>query len=647
MKSIIQNLSILGLLISQAVAQTNASGKLSGADAELAEVDREIATLKDVRNNREKYHKELLSTIASEKETGSRLRRLFNSSGGYLGCVEAALAEGIKSYKRCDLRFNNASVSDALKEKMRVYNEYVLRDDGALGVVEYRLMEKKDKLLKNSNVSKSPGILPNPQGTDTNQPRQVAMVDCGPQTPVLDLEKPARSSGIQKDGPFYAVPHDNQDSVGTCYSNTARNLLYAVTDGQVDASFLDLAVNFKSEFESGALDVDGGSACRAMEAVKKIGFCPKNYSPIENGDAIAEGLISGLTSLNEQSELLDMLKKFMSNRRVLENDATPAMKNFLGGSADLMKDLKNNPKISLPYPKLDGTPLFDARVSEAYFVGKKDGRITVSEKEYNQEVSYYHDSFRSKLVELLKQGYSTEAVASLVRSHYRPLAEKYHWTAWEDRIINRSFVSMVDRMDRKDFLSRVEATENFKNKVLGHETAVAGNTINCQGCQPKEIESNKISDFFQSVSDVFGWMRNRKINPDQLFDAQGDFRSDKEILQLALVPRCLNPENRKTIENDFKCHDYNPVIHANMLGQEYVPYTRSLIIDNLKKGIPVGNTFPTKNSRHINTIVGYRFNHNKGSCEIKIRESQNGTSAWHDERSVIHRMDRITIVEKE
>ena len=70
---------------------------------------------------------------------------------------------------------------------------------------------------------------------------------------------------------------------------------------------------------------------------------------------------------------------------------------------------------------------------------------------------------------------------------------------------------------------------------------------------------------------------------------------------------------------------------------------RERIVSSLIQGYPLGNTF----RRHINTIVGMKFDKVTNTCQFKIRESQTGTSAWHSEDEIFNSIEALTEVRKE
>ena len=75
---------------------------------------------------------------------------------------------------------------------------------------------------------------------------------------------------------------------------------------------------------------------------------------------------------------------------------------------------------------------------------------------------------------------------------------------------------------------------------------------------------------------------------------------------------------------------------------------RERVVLSLAQGYPLGQSFvfTPPDGRHINTIVGLRFNPETQSCELRIRESQTGTSAWHSEDQIYGKMEALTEVGK-
>src|SRR5690606_14523202 len=125
-------------------------------------------------------------------------------------------------------------------------------------------------------------------------------------------------------GPFFKIGRDHQDGVGTCFANTAKNLLVGLSEGKDDASFLDMALQYQSLNGNRPWEIDGGGACPTLTAISSVGYCPKSFSPIESGDLsqTASGFFGQpSTSLYEQSSILNSLKNYLKGKALLEGNS--------------------------------------------------------------------------------------------------------------------------------------------------------------------------------------------------------------------------------------------------------------------------------------------------------------------------------------
>lgn len=584
---------------------------------EQSKAQTELDLMESVVANRQKYHADLLEYIKKTKSnSGNGLFNRLSVTQKYLNCLETTLGEGIKSTAPCESSFPRRSVTPDLQEKLRVYTEYVLADDLKINLTRHRLMAQIPNILSKDSSRDEMSFIEKDE-----------IVKCSPETPAIDLEE----TGVFKD-----ISRDHQDSIGSCYANTARNLLLGISEGEVNASFLDLALSFKKEFESDFSHIDGGSACKAVEAVSKRGYCDKNDSPLENGRGINLGLINGSNSLIVHSEFLDLFRSFLENKKLLVSSESSVIKHFLENSNQSIVEIKNNPLIKLPFPHLGEDPFLELRVLEAYHINKQRGQISISEFDFRQEWGELNKRFHKKIAHYINPLTPDEQIEMLMQKHFEEFFRKYK-IGNVDHLKNKKFSEKIGSTDKNLFQKQLLATENFLSRQLaGHPDA----PVIC------EEDHSKIENFSKAWNDIIDWLRSKELSPDVMFD-NNQLISEADILQLAVAPNCLNPENRKKINFKTTCAEFNPVLPANKLSVSHHDYVRSLIIKKLKQGIPIGNSFPSAPSRHVNTIVGIRYNTQKKTCEFKIRESQNATSSWSEDIKIINRMDKVVILGKE
>lgn len=151
------------------------------------------------------------------------------------------------------------------------------------------------------------------------------------------------------------------------------------------------------------------------------------------------------------------------------------------------------------------------------------------------------------------------------------------------------------------------------------------------------------SIFVGGIKDIVQLIKQPHFSPDMLFDENGEFIKNKDLLQLAIAPKCLNKENRTKIKYDFTCRRINKSKYTQ---ENQLVNLRKDVVMSLVQGMPLGNTHPSTTAYHINTIVGFRFNTETKNCEYKIRESQTGNYYWRDEQKIIDKIMYLTVVER-
>jgi hypothetical protein len=110
---------------------------------------------------------------------------------------------------------------------------------------------------------------------------------CDESTPTINLEEEVPYPGARIRGPLYNVRRDHQDGLGTCYANTARNILIGLTNGAINPSYLDLAILFKRSQNASAREgLDLGGTCETISVLQstRSGICDQSQSPLETGE---------------------------------------------------------------------------------------------------------------------------------------------------------------------------------------------------------------------------------------------------------------------------------------------------------------------------------------------------------------------------
>jgi hypothetical protein len=198
----------------------------------------------------------------------------------------------------------------------------------------------------------------------------------------------------------------------------------------------------------------------------------------------------------------------------------------------------------------------------------------------------------------------------------------------------------------KDLKKNIKASVDFLKKALNKKDATDADFY--QFCSGSGSEFLRFMTAFQPLAEK---LRTDKVNEEMLFDKNGELKTDAyELMQLTIAPSCLSKENRKALPA-FTCDSgYDAINLIKKAGRPIEDQKRMLrekIVANLVQGYPLGNEHPSDGGGfHINTIVGIRFNPETKSCEFRIRESQTGTSGWHNENEIFKRIMALTEVRR-
>jgi len=143
-------------------------------------------------------------------------------------------------------------------------------------------------------------------------------VACSESAVTINLEEEVPFTGAEFRGPLFGVRRDHQDGLGTCYANTARNIIVGLTNGATTPSFLDLALQYKRDSSTLNQNVlDGGDSCQTIRSVQVpgVGICDQANSPLETGDrsAASELLFLSDSSLGAQGAMLANLREFFQS----------------------------------------------------------------------------------------------------------------------------------------------------------------------------------------------------------------------------------------------------------------------------------------------------------------------------------------------
>jgi hypothetical protein len=477
-------------------------------------------------------------------------------------------------------------------------------------------------------------------------PSYSKFTNCDGNTPEINLEEKVPYPGATFSGAFADVPRDNQDGLGTCYANAAKNLLVGVSEGKDVASFLDVALSYKESFnEIDKSGLDGGLSCLALEALKKKGYCPQEFSPLETGErnTLAEGLFN-MDAYTYMATNVNILREFLGGLSNFEKSKNPVNGEILKKSQVIVQRLKKDASIHLPLPIIRRDIPEEWKIRETYHM-KKDSLKGISEKEFLAEYKKAYKEFYPIYMKAVLEKKNQHQVFQLYTDSMTPFFSKYNITdkfsEYKTNYLRNSENDFKDPALAKKLRNSIDFLKDVMNQK---DQSDAEFILFCSN------SGNESMIFLGALEPLIEKLRQDKLNEEILFDKEGKFRSSYELMQLTVAPACINPENRKELP-EFSCSDgydtMTKIKDSDKSHGEKVKMLRQKVVLSLAQGYPLGNSYPTSpGSGHINTIVGIRFNKQSGACEYRIRESQTGTSSWLLEGSIFNKINALTEVRR-
>jgi hypothetical protein len=480
--------------------------------------------------------------------------------------------------------------------------------------------------------------------TSANAEAPEGFKNCDSQT-YVNLEEEQPFKGAKFKGPFYQVPRDNQDGIGTCHATAGKNFLVGLSGGKDIASFLDLALISKDE--SGELikkGLEGGKICQVLEAAKTRGYCPQKFAPLETGSRnYASESLFGLDPLRSVAFSISQLKGFLEDLETLKDSHSALKAEILDNSKSLIEKLKQNPDIKFPMPVVRVDILIEWKLRDLY--KKASMQKKPSEEQFVSEYKEAYQKFKPSYLNAVVKGKSADQVFDLYTKSLSPWIAKY---GLESELPEMKRLFKADaNSDFKDpkYKQQLRATIDFVKQITNKNDQSDENFY--EFCMSDEPEIKLLNNLLPLVKKI----REGKMNGNLLVDANGKFRSTMEIMQLTVAPSCLNSQNRKSIP-DFTCtNDFNDIRKLKNSGKpltEQIKVVREKVVAGLYQGLPLGNTLrlsPTSNDTHINTIVGIRYS-KQNKCEYLIRDSADATSTWQSEEKIFDQMHVLGEVRK-
>jgi hypothetical protein len=468
-----------------------------------------------------------------------------------------------------------------------------------------------------------------------------AFLKCDAETPMINLEAAQPFKGASFQGPFYGIAQDHQDGLGTCYANTAKNLLLGLSGGKAQASFLDLALLYKkidpTKFERG---LDAGHTCVTLREVGQHGFCPQQYAVAESGESnpLGPGLFGSVSDLNAHAFSIGYLSQFLQQNERL-NQQHQLDQALLKNSRMIATQLKQNPLIKIPLP------VIRHRIPGNYELKELYSGPAEQWESFSQEYAARYSQFVPLQIQAVLQKKGAAEIFELYQQHMQALLEK-HGMAKHLPKFRAAFLEN----------SQYDFEDEELQQTLQESLKFLKNATDSSGLSDKEFAElcgeplQQGLEFIQAFKQLLDHMEARMVNPEVLFD-QDQIKAGHELMQLLIAPACINPVHRQVPAFGIKCSDGYEVIKqiktSGLPLERQLRVFRSKVVSSLLEGLALGNTYPTEGTAaHVNTIVGMRFNPGTGQCEYRIRDSQQAESRWEPEARIFQQIQALTEVRK-
>lgn len=457
---------------------------------------------------------------------------------------------------------------------------------------------------------------------------------CDKNTPQISLENKVPYVDAKFQGPFFNVPRDNQNGLGTCYANVAKNLLIGISKGKDKASYLDLALTYKKNRTASGLGLGGGYSCEALQAIQQEGFCPSALSPLENGkkNLFSQGLLGGVeANVAQQDKTIEYLQKFFQGQEIMKEGSPTLSNSMLGQAKVIIFNLTTHEHLKLPLPIARVQIPSDEELLELFHKNylNSDDFMTDYRAEYRK---FYPDYLK-----LVMKGEPREKMFLTFTKKMANFINKYkashELVAWRS-----TFLSSTEKDANDPFLKEsVRESAEFLKLMSG----LQGKSHEAFFRYSEKSAGDSIQ-FISSLKPLVTHLQNLHVDPQVLMDDNGRFKSVENLMQLAVAPACLSLKNRPKPSYPFVCDNGRETVaeikNMDRPLEAKLGAMRKRIVESLLEGYPLGNTFPG----HTNTIVGMRFNPAAQNCEYQIRESQDGKSHWQPEKEIFLKMTGLT-----
>lgn len=630
---------------------------LQEAEIALAKNKQALVRLDEVEKNRKSNTELVLKEIQARIDDMSTTQRLVSRRASYYRCLRSDINDsGVADFNKC-MRLHSIKTDSQEETQIKNWSELVGRSSSQVKLDRTKLVY--DIQTKQNSVDFSNSALKNlPMMKKHQEEKEQALVkrekdevivknnqhfiNCDANTPDISLEASVPYPGAKFKGPFVGVPRDNQDGLGTCYANVAKNLLVGTSQGEDVASFLDVALAYKGAGGVVTSALNGGDSCSALKSIEEKGFCPQKNAPMEQGEEnpyTKASLLDGGGSIYDQAILVKLLQKFLVGQKVLEQGNKEFSEQLLKQSKAIVHNIKLRPNVKIPMPIVrnpipSGWKMIELHAS----VSKKNPGLSFDDfnNEYQKEYRKFYPSYVRGVVE----GQSRDAIFEAFKTKMDGWISKYglqnELKYWKNIFIEDTDHDFKSPTLKKDIAESVD----FMKVMSGHHGKSDQDFL--KFCDETMGDSFQ---FLSALQPLIKHMSQSKMSTDDLYDKDGKFRNPEELMQMVIAPSCVHADNRKKIapvscENGYmtvKNIKDSPAPYGEKLKQ-----LRTRVVSSLVQGYPLGNTF----DRHINTIVGIRFNRTSNRCEYQIRESQDATTSWQSETKIFDVMDALAEVRR-
>jgi hypothetical protein len=613
-----------------------------------------IAT--DYQNKASSYEANLKQFKAwlADQKASIGLPQILGARRKFFECYEEILiTRGALAEADCDKRFRvklngkELDYIDKMQNELKLTPEQIKQNLSALSLKQVELANLEQRYQKDLKLYSSTfERLQNERSIMTNKLSKVKKnqdksFHCNEQLPTIDLEEEVITKGSNVKGPFYNIPRDNQDGLGTCFANTAKNLLVSLSHGQEQASFLDMALQYQKLHNENnpTLSLDGGGSCATLNEVKKVGYCDQKFAYAELGlphPLLANGK---LVTVGMQAETIGLLQDYFHKNQNLNQNQHLFISKFMKNAQEYFKILKEQPEITFPLPIVENTPGNHWKLKELFYINNRaDDKMFAT---FRQEVKLHDQKFKHQFINLIKNKSSHEKILQEYKKSFMPLLEKNNLLSSWDKIENFYMNDFKKSYSSKNADALLKSL-NFVRAIDENAHQVQELIASCQAVVWDGI------DVLEKILPLARALENVGVSLEHLTNSSD--MNPEDLIQLIVAPSCANSQNRSMLKTNFICsdgHDFLKTIKSQFPKNEAQDLFRLRVMTNLLDGLAMGNSHPTDNGHHINTIVGLRFNPETNACEVKIRESQNGRSQWHDEGRILQRMNRLVEVSRD